>query len=62
MTIDRLEVHLARFKGSFFAVRFAVEDLAAVDMPDPLLIYLPGAERDPKDIRAHGARKIRDDL
>ena len=46
VTIDRLEVHLARFKGSFFAVRFAVEDLAAVDMPDPLLIYLPGAERD----------------
>jgi hypothetical protein len=44
--MDGLEVHLARFKGSFFAVRFAVED--AVDMPDPLLIYLPGAERDPK--------------
>ena len=46
--MDGLEVHLARFKGSFFAVRFAVEDLVAVDMPDPLLIYLPGAERDPK--------------
>ena len=46
--MDGLEVHLARFKGSYFAVRFAVEDLVAVDMPDPLLIYLPGAERDPK--------------
>jgi PglZ domain len=46
--IDGLEVHLARFKGSYFAVRFDVEDLVAVDTPDPLLIYLPGAERDPK--------------
>jgi len=46
--MDGLEVNLARFAGSFFAVRFAVEDLVAVDMPDPLLIYLPGAERDPK--------------
>ncbi len=46
--MDGLEVHLARFKGSYFAVRFAVEDLVAVDLPDPLLVYLSGAERDPK--------------
>jgi hypothetical protein len=48
VAIDGLAVHLARFKGSYFAVRFAVEDLVAVDLPEPLLVYLPGAERDPK--------------
>jgi hypothetical protein len=46
--IDGVGFHLARFKGSYFAVRFAVEELVAVDTPEPLLIYLPGAERDRK--------------
>lgn len=49
VAIDGGAVHLARFGGSFFAVRFAVEELVAVDTPEPLLIYLPGAERDRRD-------------
>jgi hypothetical protein len=37
---------VARYEGSLFAVRSAVESTVAQDSPDPLLIYLPGAKRD----------------
>ena len=40
---------VARYDGSFFAVRAAVEDIVAEDEPDPLLIYVPGVARDPND-------------
>lgn len=41
-------VFLARFEGSFFALRAQVEPLAARDRPDPLLVYLAGMPREPK--------------
>ncbi|MHB8491195.1 MAG: PglZ domain-containing protein, partial [Solirubrobacteraceae bacterium] len=37
---------LARYTGSFFGLRSAVEPIVAKDEPDPLIIYLPGVERD----------------
>ena len=40
---------LARYTGSFFALRAAVEPIAALDKPEPLIIYLPGLERDMKE-------------
>ena len=39
-------IFLARFDGSFFALRAAVEPIVARDQPEPLIIYLPGASRD----------------
>ncbi len=39
---------LAEFDGSFLAVRLAVEPLVSVDAPEPLLIYVPGVEKDRK--------------
>lgn len=39
---------LARYEGSFFALRHTVEPVGAKDTPEPLLVYLPGVERDRK--------------
>jgi hypothetical protein len=37
---------LARYEGSFFGLRAAVEPIVAADKPDPLILYLPGVIRD----------------
>ena len=37
---------VARHQGSFFALRSAVEPIAELDNPEPLIVYLPGVERD----------------
>ena len=42
---DRL-TFVARSSGSLFAVRAAVEPIAQAESPEPLIIYLPGVERD----------------
>ncbi|MFO7695730.1 MAG: PglZ domain-containing protein [Anaerolineae bacterium] len=42
---DRL-TFVARYSGSFFGLRVAVEPIAALDKPAPLVIYLPGVTRD----------------
>ena len=47
--IGDLDVHLARFAGSFFAVRSAVEPLTASARPDPLLVYVPARVPDPHE-------------
>ena len=39
---------LARHRGSFFALRHDVEPIARLDAPEPLILYLPGVERDRK--------------
>lgn len=36
---------VARHEGSFFALRKAVEPIADLDKPEPLILYLPGVER-----------------
>jgi PAS domain-containing protein len=38
--------HLARFDGSFFGLRAAVEPVAELDRPEFLIVYLPGVTRD----------------
>ncbi|SEU47609.1 PglZ domain-containing protein [Nonomuraea wenchangensis] len=42
---DRL-TFLARHEGSLFALRAAVELIADLDRPEPLIVYLPGVTRD----------------
>lgn len=39
---------LVEFEGSFFDVRSNVEPAVSVDSPEPMVIYLPGCERDRK--------------
>lgn len=38
--------HMARFEGSFFALKAEIEPLVSADMPEALLIYVPGLARD----------------
>ncbi len=42
---DRL-TFIARYQGSHFGLRHSVEPIAELDKPDPLIVYLPGIERD----------------
>lgn len=37
---------LAVYEGSFFGLRTLIEPMASQDLPNPLLIYLPGVKRD----------------
>ena len=46
LPIGDLSVRVAHFTGSYFGLRAEVEPLVARDRPEPLLIYLPGVERD----------------
>ncbi|MDZ4698270.1 MAG: PglZ domain-containing protein [Rhodothermales bacterium] len=45
-TLARQPVSVARFEGSYFALRQLVEPLVAIDEPAALLLYLPGVRRD----------------
>ncbi|MCG8006850.1 MAG: PglZ domain-containing protein [Candidatus Thiodiazotropha lotti] len=38
--------HLARYEGSYFALKASIEPLVSTDKPEPLLIYVPGQARD----------------
>ena len=49
VSLGKLSVRLAVGTGSFYGVKLAVEPDFAKERPDPLLIYLPGVERDGKD-------------
>ncbi len=42
---DRL-TFVAQYRSSYFGLRHAVEPIADLDRPDPLIVYLPGVERD----------------
>jgi len=55
-----LSAGLVRYQGSFFAIRAQVEPLVAEDRPEPLLIYVPGVERDRKGVPAAGHRASRE--
>lgn len=44
--IDERLTFIAQYAGSFFGVRVAVEPIAALEKPEPLIIYLPGVARD----------------
>jgi len=38
--------HLATFESSFFTLKAAIEPVVEADKPEPLLVYVPGVERD----------------
>ena len=40
------DVSVARFAGSFFGLRAAVEPIVGIDKPGPLIVYLPCVTRD----------------
>lgn len=44
--IDDLQTHVARYDGSFFALKARIEPIVERDQPDPLLVYLPGVKQD----------------
>lgn len=44
--VNNRQTSLARFDGSFLALRAVVEPLVEVDTPEPLILYLPGVARD----------------
>ncbi len=44
--LNGVETNLTEYEGSFWEVRMRVEPLVRVDVPDPLLIYVPGRTRD----------------
>ncbi len=44
--VGDLQAHLAKYDGSFFELRFRVESVVSKAQPDPVLLYLPGVERD----------------
>jgi len=46
VTIGSSSALLARYEGSFFGLRAAVEPVVAADQPEPLLLYLPGIAKD----------------
>jgi hypothetical protein len=46
VSIQERLTYLARFEGSLLALRDAVEPIAGLAKPEPLLLYLPSVERD----------------
>lgn len=38
--------HVAIFAGSFFSLKSRIEPVVSADKPEPLLVYVPGVERD----------------
>jgi len=38
--------HIARFEGSFFSLKSAIEPVVGADKPEALLVYVPGQARD----------------
>src|SRR4051812_43209532 len=49
VAFGKLRARLACGNGSFYGLKLAVEPHFAKEHPDPLLIYLPGIERDAKE-------------
>jgi hypothetical protein len=46
VTIGTRAAYIARHTGSFFGLRAVVEPIVAADMPEPVILYLPGIARD----------------
>lgn len=44
--LDSKQTHIVRHAGSFFATKAAAEPIMALDKPEPLLVYVPGEDRD----------------
>lgn len=48
-SLDGLPAYLARYDGSYFGLRAAVEPVVRADRPDPLLVYVPAPKPPPED-------------
>jgi hypothetical protein len=48
VSVGDTNAQLAEYDGSFFEVRAVAEPVVAADNPEPLLVYVPGVERDLK--------------
>jgi hypothetical protein len=46
VSIGERMAFVARYQGSFFGLRAAVESIADQDTPEALIVYLPGVARD----------------
>ena len=46
--VGTVAAYLARYEGSYFGLRAAVEPIVSQDRPEPLLIYVPRAKPDEK--------------
>ena len=46
VALDGTMSHLARFKGSFFQLRYDIEPILAQPSPERLVVYIAGVERD----------------
>jgi hypothetical protein len=44
--VEERRTFVVRYEGSFFGLRSTIEPIVAQDKPDPLIVYLPGIERD----------------
>jgi len=44
------DVHLVEFVGSLFELRSEVEPLVSGDMPEPVVVYLPGVAKEPTSV------------
>lgn len=44
--VEDLQTHIARFDGSFFALKEHIEPIVELDAPEALLVYVPGLRRD----------------
>ncbi len=44
--VEDKQTHLIRFEGSYFALKAKAEPIMSRDQVEPLLVYLPGQERD----------------
>ena len=49
IVVAGIPTSLLEYNGSFFAIRALAEPLVDVDRPEPMLIYVPGVERDAKN-------------
>ena len=49
VVIGSLPAALVEYNGSFYQLRAEVEELVGQDRPAPLMLYVPGVNRDPKN-------------
>ena len=46
VTVGGIPTHLAEYTGSMFELRAAIEQFVSGDVPESVVVYLPGVERD----------------
>src|SRR5260370_403722 len=57
VTIAGMSARLAEYDGSMFELRAAVEPYVCEDVPEPVVLYLPGCDRDRRGSALMGLEK-----